>query len=142
MRISQRDRGKGSLLRGFELGECSESVIIVRLTADPMIFLHAIPCPAVSLRRSFSAKMGALTKGVSQCVALISVRWMEPMGIERHRWEKPKGRMSGSERGKITEDVRKHAAERGVAKEQTLASGMAAKVAEFTRASADVCAKM
>jgi phosphomethylpyrimidine synthase len=55
---------------------------------------------------------------------------------------KPRGRMSGSERGKITEDVRKHAAEQGVAKEQTLASGMAAKAAEFTRASADVYAKV
>jgi hypothetical protein len=47
-------------LRGFELCEYSESVIIVRLTIDPMTFLRAIPCPAVSPRRSFSAKMGAL----------------------------------------------------------------------------------
>ena len=49
-------------LRGFELCECSESVIVVRLTADPMTFLRAMPCPAVSPRRSFSAKMGALAK--------------------------------------------------------------------------------
>ena len=36
-------------LRGFELCECSESVIIVTLTADPMIFLRAIPWLAVAL---------------------------------------------------------------------------------------------
>ena len=44
-------RVRRSLLRGFELCECSESVIIVRLTADPMTFLRAIPCPAVAQRR-------------------------------------------------------------------------------------------
>ena len=35
-------RVRRSLLRGFELCECSESVIVVRLTADPMTFLRAI----------------------------------------------------------------------------------------------------
>jgi hypothetical protein len=43
---------------------------------------------------------------------------------------------------KITEDVRKYAAEQKGPEEQTLASGMAAKAAEFTRASADVYAKV
>src|SRR5947199_3394237 len=62
----KKPRGR-SLLRGFGLGifakrllgarqcnrcdfklcECSESVIIVRLTVDPMTFLRAIPCSAV-----------------------------------------------------------------------------------------------
>jgi len=53
------------------LCEYSESVIIVRLTADPMTFLRAIPCPAVSPRRSFLAKMGALTKVDAPCVSRI-----------------------------------------------------------------------
>jgi hypothetical protein len=51
------------------LCECSESVILVRLTPDPMTFLRAIPYPAVSPRRSFSAKMGALAKEDAQCAA-------------------------------------------------------------------------
>ena len=63
---------EAKLLRGFELCECNESVIIVRLTADPMTFLRAIPCPAVSPRRSFSAKMGALAKEDVPCAASIS----------------------------------------------------------------------
>ena len=46
----------------FELCDCSESVIVIRLTADPMTLLRVIPCPAVSPRRSFSAKIGALAK--------------------------------------------------------------------------------
>ena len=58
-------------LRGFELCECSESVIIVRLTADPMTFLPAIPCPVVSPRRSFSAEMGALAKEDVQCAVTL-----------------------------------------------------------------------
>jgi hypothetical protein len=40
-------------LRGFELCECREPVIVERLTGDPMTFLRAIPCPAVSARRRF-----------------------------------------------------------------------------------------
>jgi hypothetical protein len=34
-----------------EFSECNESVIIVRLTAGPMTFLRAIPCPAVALAK-------------------------------------------------------------------------------------------
>jgi hypothetical protein len=52
-------------MRGFELCDCSESVIVTRLTGDPMTFLLAIPCLAVSPRRSFPAKMGALANKVS-----------------------------------------------------------------------------
>ena len=46
---SPRDCGgdPSATRRDFELCECSESVIIVRLTADPMTFLRAIPYPAV-----------------------------------------------------------------------------------------------
>jgi phosphomethylpyrimidine synthase len=43
---------------------------------------------------------------------------------------------------KITEDVRKFAVEQGIAAEQAVARGMAAKAAEFTRAGADVYAKV
>src|SRR4029077_11402123 len=46
----------------------------LRLTADPMIFLRAISYPAVSPRRSFSAKMGALPKEDVPCGARTSAR--------------------------------------------------------------------
>ena len=45
-----------------------------RRIADPMTFLRAIPYPAVSPRRSFSAKMEALTKGDALCAVRPSVR--------------------------------------------------------------------
>jgi hypothetical protein len=43
-------------LRGFELCECSESVIVFRLTADPMTFVRAIPCPAVASCRAVAQR--------------------------------------------------------------------------------------
>jgi phosphomethylpyrimidine synthase len=42
---------------------------------------------------------------------------------------------------KITEDVRKYAAEQGIAEEEALAKGMSAKAAEFVRQGADVYGK-
>jgi hypothetical protein len=56
---------------------------------------------------------------------------MEPMGIERHRWEKPRGRMSGSERVKITEDVRKFAADQQISEQEALQVGLEQKAKEF-----------
>ena len=42
-------------LRGeFELCEYSESVIVVRLTADSMTFLRTIPYPAVALAEVYA----------------------------------------------------------------------------------------
>ena len=42
---------------------------------------------------------------------------------------------------KITEDVRKYAAERGIAEEEALEKGMEAKSKEFVEMGAEVCAK-
>jgi phosphomethylpyrimidine synthase len=42
---------------------------------------------------------------------------------------------------KITEDVRKYAAEQGLAEEEALVAGMAAKAVEFARRGAEVYAK-
>jgi hypothetical protein len=61
-------------LRGFELCDCTEFVIVVRFTADPMTFPRAIRCPAASARRSFSAKMGASAKEDARCADHTSVR--------------------------------------------------------------------
>ncbi len=99
-------------LRGFELCEFSESVIIVRLTDDPMTFLRAIPCPAVSPRRSFSAKMG------------------DAASVGRIFLARRSFSVSGCLM-KITEDVRKYAAEQGIAEEDALANGMVLKSEEF-----------
>ena len=60
--LKPREAKPFTRLREFELRECSESVIVVRRTAEPMTFLRAIPCSGVSPRRSFSAEMGALAK--------------------------------------------------------------------------------
>jgi hypothetical protein len=65
---------------------------------------------------------------------------MEPVGIERHRWAKPAG-MSGSERVKITEDVRKHAAEHSLTNDEAIESGLREKAEEFARGGAEVYAK-
>jgi hypothetical protein len=66
---------------------------------------------------------------------------MEPMGIERHRWEKPRGRMSGSERVKITDEVRKYAESRGSATTKPLERGLKGKSAEFVERGAELYAK-
>ena len=54
---------------------------------------------------------------------------------------KPGGRMSGSERVKITEDVRKYAAERGLTDAEAIQSGMQEKTKEFLENGAEVYAK-
>jgi hypothetical protein len=51
---------------------------------------------------------------------------------------KPGGRMSGSERVKITEDVRKYAAERGLTDTHALEKGMQKKKKEFLEKGAEV----
>jgi hypothetical protein len=42
---------------------------------------------------------------------------------------------------KITEDVRKYAAEHGIADDEALSEGLAAKSAEFSKQGAEVCTK-
>jgi len=84
---------------------------------------------------------------------------MEPMGIERHRWASRKAEMSGSGRVddikghpqgeirgltklvKITEDVRKYAAEHGLSESEAIESGMEEKRKEFLDKGAEVYAK-
>jgi hypothetical protein len=94
---------------------------------------------------------------------------MEPMGIERHRWASREAEMSGSERVntrlsgsarvddikshpqgelrgrtklvKITEDVRKYAAEQGISESEALESGLKDKSKEFIEKGAEVYAK-
>jgi hypothetical protein len=56
---------------------------------------------------------------------------MEPMGIERHGWEKPRGRMSGSWRVKITEDVRKFAEQQQISETEALQVGLEQKASDF-----------
>ena len=91
---------------------------------------------------------------------------MEPMGIERHRWASREAEMSGSERVnttlsgsgrvddikghpqgeirglaklvKITEDVRKYAAEQGISESAALEKGLKQKSAEFVEKGAEV----
>ena len=91
------------------------------------------------------------------------------MGIERHRWESRKAEMSGDERVntrlsgsaridstnvlpsgelrgltklmKITEDVRKYAAEQAVGEIEALQHGLEEKARQFTEAGADIYAK-
>jgi hypothetical protein len=46
-----RPREAKPFTRYFELCECDEFAIILRLTADSMIFLRAIPYPAVALAK-------------------------------------------------------------------------------------------
>jgi hypothetical protein len=66
---------------------------------------------------------------------------MEPMAIERHRWESRAAEMSGSERVKITEDVRKYAAEQGISEDEALEKGLKDKAEEFTKKDAEVYAR-
>jgi phosphomethylpyrimidine synthase len=54
---------------------------------------------------------------------------------------KPGGRMSGSERVKITEDVRKYAAEHGLTNAEAIESGMEEKRKEFVEKGSEVYAK-
>ena len=49
--------------------------------------------------------------------------------------------MSGSERVKITEDVRKFAAEQKLSEEEALQAGMDQKACEFTEAGAEIYSK-
>jgi hypothetical protein len=67
---------------------------------------------------------------------------MEPMGIERHRWESREAKVSGSERVKITEDVRKYAAENAINEDIVLEHGLREKAAEFQHSGAEVYAAM
>jgi hypothetical protein len=68
--------------------------------------------------------------------------------VEWSRWGssdidgKARGRMSGSERVKITEDVRKFAAEQGLAEAEALVKGLADKSAEFADKGSEVYAKV
>jgi hypothetical protein len=91
---------------------------------------------------------------------------MEPMGIERHRWESREAEVSGSERVntrlsgsarvddikshpqgeirgltklvKITEDVRKFAAQQKISEEEALGVGLEQKAREFVEKGAEV----
>jgi phosphomethylpyrimidine synthase len=54
---------------------------------------------------------------------------------------KPGGRMSWRERVKITEEVRKYAAERGLTDAEAIQSGMQEKTKEFLENGAEVYAK-
>jgi len=54
---------------------------------------------------------------------------------------KPGGRVNGSERVKITEDVRKYAAEQGISENEALEKGLKEKSAEFAEKGAEVYAK-
>jgi hypothetical protein len=91
---------------------------------------------------------------------------MEPMGIERHRWASREAEVSRSERVnttlsgsgriddiqshpqgelcgetkfvKITEDVRKNAAEQGIKETEAAESGVKAKAKEFAEQGAEV----
>jgi hypothetical protein len=81
-----------------------------------MTFLRAIPSPAVSPRRSFSAKMGALAKEDVQCAARTSAAC-------------------------ITEDVRRYAAEHGVTAEEAVKQGLEKKAEEFVKKGSQVYAK-
>jgi hypothetical protein len=80
-----------------------------------MIFLRAIPCLAVSPRHSFSAKMGAFAKEDARCVDRISM--------------------------KITEDLRKYAADQGVSEQEALQEGMEEKSREFAEKGSELYAK-
>jgi len=94
---------------------------------------------------------------------------MEPMGIERHRWASRQAEVSGTERVnttlsgsgllddikshpkgeirgrtklvKITEDVRKYAAEHGLTDAEAIESGIQEKRKEFLEKGAEVYAK-
>ena len=94
---------------------------------------------------------------------------MEPMGIERHRWASREAEVSGTERVnttlsgsgrvddveshpegeirgltklvKITEDVRKYAAEQGIAESEALAKRLKEKAKEFVGKGSEVYAK-
>jgi hypothetical protein len=77
-----------------------------------MTFLRAIPCPAVSPGRSFSAKTGFSKGGWSMCGPhFCSV--------------------------KITEDVRKFAAEQQMSQGQAIQVGLKQKAKEFQEAGAE-----
>src|SRR6266404_5600717 len=68
-----------SLLRGFELCECSESIIIARLTAEPMTFFAQFPVPpsrhVVAFQRRWEPRRRrtrravVLTKADTRCAA-------------------------------------------------------------------------
>jgi hypothetical protein len=66
---------------------------------------------------------------------------MEPMGIERHRWESREAEVSGSERVKITEDVRRYALKQGLSEDAAIKHGLEEKAAEFVRKGSEVYAK-
>jgi hypothetical protein len=83
---------------------------------DPMTFLRAIPCPAVSPRRSFLAKMGALAKEDAQC------------GPQFYSM-------------KITEDVGKYAAEQKLSEDEAARAGLEQKAKEFVDRGAEVDSK-
>ena len=94
---------KRTFLRGFELCDCNESVIVVRFTADH----HDFSSRNSPSRRSFDEE-GCSTCGPHFCSM------------------------------KITEDIRKYAAEQGIAKQNALSDGMAEKSAEFNKAGAQI----
>ena len=94
---------------------------------------------------------------------------MEQMGIERHRWASREAEMSGSERVntalsgsgrvddiqshpqgelrgqtklvKITEDVRKFAAEQKLSEDDALRAGMEQKAREFSESGSEIYSK-
>ena len=81
-----------------------------------MTFLRAIPCPVVSPRRSVSAKIAALAKEDAPCGPHFCSM-------------------------KITEDVRKFAAEQEISDDQVLQVGLEQKAKEFIKKGAEVYAK-
>lgn len=91
---------------------------------------------------------------------------MEPMGIEQHRWDEPRGRMSGSERvntmlsgsdwvddiqghprGRVgrawrtRQDVRKYATEQGISQDEVLDKGLREKAEEFKPPGTEIYSK-
>ena len=86
------------------------------------------------------------------CAGRTSARLTEPMGIERHRWDRNAGaaeaglssrggRMSGSERVNITEDVRKYASEQQLSEDDALRAGLDEKAKSFADGGAEIYAK-
>jgi phosphomethylpyrimidine synthase len=55
---------------------------------------------------------------------------------------KPGGRVNGSERVKITEDVRKYAAEQNVTADEIVKRGLEEKAADFVNKGSELCAKV
>jgi hypothetical protein len=92
-----------------------------------MTFLRAIRCPAVSPRRNFSAKIGALANKDAQCTVRIS--------LARRRFSE------GGCSIAITAGVRKYAGEQNLSQGEALQAGMEQKAKEFVEKGVEIYAK-